>query len=455
MPTVIRSYVRSLGLDAYVVGGAVRDQFLGPQHARRGLHRPGRRPGRPQGAARAARSRGGHGGARPARRRPAPSSRPGRPRARAGRHRRDSTARRAVDGPGHRDFVIVSDPSIGLEEDMARRDFTINAMAIRLDDGALVDPFGGVADLERRLLRTVAPRASRTTRCGWCARCASSRSSVSTCLPKPRRRCGRTRPASPTSPPSGSAAGSRPTGSGELSKLLLGSEPRARAPARAGHRRSHGGDPGVRAGDRLLPRLAPAAAAARRAHLRRRPEHRGCGRPLEVRLAALLHDLGKPVAAADRKSTMPARGRGSPAGSCSGSAIRRGCGNTWSGSSRLTAFKTEGPLDDRVARRFLARHGDELAFDLIRHKRADLAAKRPSPGEREWLEQLHEAVLRERAQPHRLADLAVDGDDLRAIGFSEGPELGRRLRRSSTTWSTSRRGTSPRGCSSAPPGSSP
>ena len=91
-------------------------------------------------------------------------------------------------------------------------------------------------------------------------------------------------------------------------------------------------------------------------------------------------------------------------------------------------FPTEGPLDDRVARRFLARHGDELTFDLIRHKRADLAAKRPSPGEQGRLEQLHAAVLRERSQPHRLADLAVDGDDLLAIGFSEGPELGRLLR---------------------------
>ena len=60
-------------------------------------------------------------------------------------------------GPGHRDFAIVSDASIGLEEDMARRDFTINAMAIRLSDGSLVDPFHGVDDLERRELRTVSP----------------------------------------------------------------------------------------------------------------------------------------------------------------------------------------------------------------------------------------------------------------------------------------------------------
>jgi len=40
-----------------------------------------------------------------------------------------------------------------LEDDLARRDFTVNAMALDLEDGTLVDPFGGLADLERRRLR--------------------------------------------------------------------------------------------------------------------------------------------------------------------------------------------------------------------------------------------------------------------------------------------------------------
>ena len=38
---------------------------------------------------------------------------------------------------------------------MRRRDFTVNAMARRLDDGTIVDPLGGREDLERRVLRTV------------------------------------------------------------------------------------------------------------------------------------------------------------------------------------------------------------------------------------------------------------------------------------------------------------
>jgi len=47
-------------------------------------------------------------------------------------------------------------PGVTLEEDLARRDLTINAMA-RSGDGALIDPYGGAADIEARLLRHVSP----------------------------------------------------------------------------------------------------------------------------------------------------------------------------------------------------------------------------------------------------------------------------------------------------------
>src|SRR6266542_3513967 len=41
-----------------------------------------------------------------------------------------------------------------IEEDLARRDFTVNAMAVRLPDGRFIDPFGGLTDLANRRLRT-------------------------------------------------------------------------------------------------------------------------------------------------------------------------------------------------------------------------------------------------------------------------------------------------------------
>ena len=63
-----------------------------------------------------------------------------------------------------------------VEADLARRDFTVNAMALRLPDVELVDPFDGAADLAAGRLRTpLAPRCrSPTTRCGCSGPPASS-----------------------------------------------------------------------------------------------------------------------------------------------------------------------------------------------------------------------------------------------------------------------------------------
>ncbi len=57
-------------------------------------------------------------------------------------------------GPGYRGFAIDCAPDVTLEEDLRRRDLTINAMA-RDPAGGLVDPFGGREDLERKRLRHV------------------------------------------------------------------------------------------------------------------------------------------------------------------------------------------------------------------------------------------------------------------------------------------------------------
>ncbi|MFM9270650.1 polynucleotide adenylyltransferase [Halomonas elongata] len=59
-------------------------------------------------------------------------------------------------GHGYTGFEIHASPSVTLEEDLARRDLTINAMA-ETPSGELIDPFGGRADLEGRVLRHVSP----------------------------------------------------------------------------------------------------------------------------------------------------------------------------------------------------------------------------------------------------------------------------------------------------------
>jgi tRNA nucleotidyltransferase (CCA-adding enzyme) len=59
-------------------------------------------------------------------------------------------------GKGYAGFVFHTSPTITLEEDLVRRDLTINAIA-RRPDGELVDPYGGVADLRAGVLRHVGP----------------------------------------------------------------------------------------------------------------------------------------------------------------------------------------------------------------------------------------------------------------------------------------------------------
>jgi len=59
-------------------------------------------------------------------------------------------------GPGYKGFRIDAGPDVTLEEDLVRRDLTINALA-RDQAGRLIDPFDGEADLEQGLLRHISP----------------------------------------------------------------------------------------------------------------------------------------------------------------------------------------------------------------------------------------------------------------------------------------------------------
>jgi hypothetical protein len=116
--------------EAWVVGGAVRDELLG-----RPLVDIDIACREPEAAARRfARRTGGI---------PFPLSE------RHGAWRVAYPDRRTVD------FTPLRD---GIESDLATRDFTINAVARPLAGGEPVDPFGGVPDLERRVLRAVSPR---------------------------------------------------------------------------------------------------------------------------------------------------------------------------------------------------------------------------------------------------------------------------------------------------------
>lgn len=60
-------------------------------------------------------------------------------------------------GPGYTGFVAHASPEVTLEQDLGRRDFTLNAIARDEASGELIDPFGGAADIRARVLRHVGP----------------------------------------------------------------------------------------------------------------------------------------------------------------------------------------------------------------------------------------------------------------------------------------------------------
>ncbi len=159
MREALQEYVSSLGLDAYLVGGALRDELLGLESKDADFLVPGvdiaglRTLLEPHG-----RVDDLVVASRPVGLRLFPRTKEIRRLVPAGIEFAPPRREKST-GPGRHDFEIVVDPQASVEADLARRDFTVNAMARRLIDGAVVDPFGGRDDLGRGVLRTVSPRS--------------------------------------------------------------------------------------------------------------------------------------------------------------------------------------------------------------------------------------------------------------------------------------------------------
>jgi tRNA nucleotidyltransferase/poly(A) polymerase len=442
----LETYVRSLGLDAYLVGGAVRDELLGLESKDAdflvpGLDTEGLRAalaphGRVEDLVVADRLVGIrlHAGDAEIRKLTPAGIEFAPPR------------KEVSTGPGRHDFEIVADPSLSVEDDMRRRDFTVNAMARRLETGDLVDPLGGRTDLEARRLRTVSPQSFREDplRLVRALRFVSQLGFEpdDELLAQMREEAPAVKLVSGERVGGGLAA----DGMGELSKLLLGTEPaRALRLAR---------DTGVLV--ELLPEFGAAIGFDQesRYHDLTVDEHTfavvqaatDLGYSLRVRLAGLFHDLGKPhVAWRGRdgrlhyyaKPGYAERGHDQVGADLATAALLR---LRYPNALRQRVVRIvrrhmfqPGKGDAVRARRFLRRNGEDLAFDLIDHKHADLLGKRGSDGESPPLEEIdalrhfREVVEQERHSPHRLRDLAVDGHDLVELGFAPGPQLGRIL----------------------------
>ncbi len=442
----VADYVHSLGLDAYLVGGAVRDQLLGIPVTDFDFVVPGvghaelRAALEPHGKAEdlvVADQRVGV--------RLLPRDKAARALQPGGIDFAPPRVERST-GPGRHDFEIVADAGISLEQDMERRDFTINAIARRLETGEVLDPLGGRADLERKILRTTSPTSFRDDP----LRIVRGLRFVSQLDVDPDE--DTLRQMREWAPQIEHVSGERiggglaADGMGELSKLLMGERPaKALRLAR---------DSGVLV--HLLPEMTPAIGFDQESRYHDLPldEHTfvvvqaaaDAGAPLRVRLAALLHDLGKPGSAWRghdgrlhfyAKPKLGKRGH-QEAGAEIASQVLNRLRYPAKLRQRVRAivaqhmFGVPSPGDAAKARRFLHRHGDDLALDLLMHKRADLQGKRRKPsrttdGELDRLDRFHETLVRELESPHRLDQLVVDGNDLIEVGWQPGPGLGAAL----------------------------
>ncbi|MFH0799689.1 MAG: HD domain-containing protein [Pseudomonadota bacterium] len=333
-------------------------------------------------------------------------------------------------GQGHRDFDVAFDPELPVEDDLGRRDFTINAMALSLSDGRIIDPFSGKRDLEERLLRQVFPKAFeedplRLVRAVQFA--ARFGLAIEPGTLEAMARCA---------PLIGTVSGERIVL--ELAKLMSAPRP------------SKGFNLMLESG--LMKHILPEIAALRGIEQDKQPgddvyghtmrvvdacasdrevEHRG---DLELLFAALLHDIGKAGTAKYHPPSKRVVFFGHQLVS-----VR--LARRWMQRMKLTTagldpsrilrliefhmFETKATFTDRAIRRFVAKVGQDLIFQLLDLRLADNRGGKHPHGTK-GVTRLRARIREELAKkpPFGPKDLAADGSDLMAIGIPEGPAVG-------------------------------
>ena len=335
-------------------------------------------------------------------------------------------------GVGHRDFRVAFDHTLPVETDLARRDFTINAMALDLRDEGLIDPFGGHADLDGGVLRQVSPVAfpedplrmlrgvQFASRFGLYVepetRSAMSSHAASISTVAPERIAMELQKLFQAPKPSHGfvlmhEVGLLPHLFPEIERLAVVRDTRSPVP------------PAPEAGlfGRTMRRLDAVQQGAELIH-------RG---NLHVLLAALWLDC-RPAEDA------PAGARQAPMRRAAGLAQERleaFCATTIGVRPGLVAaliagsdFEVDALARASNLRRFAHRLGRDEAFMVIDLRAADRLAVQDDGGIGELLEVRRRLGAEiERGSPLGLKDLAVNGDDLRQIGIAPGPAMGRIL----------------------------
>jgi putative nucleotidyltransferase with HDIG domain len=312
-----------------------------------------------------------------------------------------------------------------IQEDLSRRDLTINAMALELPGGRLVDPFDGAGDIKRGCIRCVGRAAERFAEDGLrplrALRFASQlgftlEESTLGAIPGALPVTARVSPerirdelekiiASPK--PSTALLLMEKTG---LLELLLPELAHCRGVEQKGFHRF----------DVLDHSLLACDYAAR------------TGAPLAVRLAALFHDLGKPLTRKrDAAGIWTFYQHEKESERLCREILRR---FRWPNSVTDAAahlvrehmFHYEESWSDAAVRRFIIRVGEDTLPDLYALRRADAFAAGGIAPPPDLLEALQNRVAAALAQSRALSlkDLAVSGKDLAETGVPPGPSMG-------------------------------
>lgn len=328
-----------------------------------------------------------------------------------------------VDGTysdARRPDAVTFTPS--LPADLARRDFTVNAMAYDEREGLLIDPYGGAADVERRVIRCVGDPDTRFQEDALRILRALRFAAVLDFSIEAETAAALRRNAPLLEMVSAERVNI------ELCKLLCGKNARAVL---------------LEYGDVLgvpIPEILPMQGFDQH-----NPYHIydvwghtaaavGSAPPAVVlRLAALLHDVGKPPTFTLDEGGGHFYGHAKQSAEMADAILRRLRFDTAT-RERVVLLVREHcgfELTERAVKRALNRLGPEAYFELAALMRADNLAQSPALRHRQaWIdemEQLGREILEQEAC-FSLKDLSVRGDDLIAAGYAPGPALGAALK---------------------------
>jgi putative nucleotidyltransferase with HDIG domain len=322
-------------------------------------------------------------------------------------------------GNPHKDFRIEPDPSLPVEADLERRDFTVNAIARDVRSGELIDPFGGRDDLRRGVLRAVHPTSFRDDPLRILR--GVTRRARDGLVPDEETR----RLMVEFAPRIADLSAERVREA--LDQTLLARE------AGAGLRLARD----VGALTVAIPELVPTIGADQRSkrHVLTLDEHiftvvdaaAERDASLAVRLAALFHDVGKP----DTEGVDGPRVHARVGAEIAEVALTRLTYDTDTIRAVIHLVREHPYHEDAEptalgARRFLRRVGRAAAADLMLLRRCDRAAtgKPPPTGAPEARDRFEALVRQEWERPVTRGELAVHGDDLIEVGIPQGPALG-------------------------------